>query len=110
MQIGFFRKTKGGFSGQLQTLTLDLPLRILPARGPAAQNAPAWRVLLGEGENHAEVGAGWDHHRGEAGDFIALELDCPALPKPIRANLLPPRGDDDRHVLLWSRRRRRPAS
>ena len=110
MKIGSFRKTRGGYLGRLQILTLDVELRIVQAAPGHSENAPDWRVLLGEGEDCAEVGAGWNHRGEKAGVYIAVQLDCPTFARPIRANLLPPHGDEDHHGLLWTPRHRRRAA
>ena len=54
-----------------------------------------------------EIGAGWKRTGERAGEYIALLIDDPALPQPIRANLF--RGDDAGNAwsLHWSRLQKR---
>jgi hypothetical protein len=51
----------------------------------------------------AEIGAGWKRTGERAGEYIAVLIDDPALPQPIRANLF--RDDDAGKAwsLHWSR-------
>lgn len=102
MQIGRFRKIGVGYAGRLQTVALDVPLRLVPAR-PGKDKAPDWRVHLDGNGDGPEIGSGWTHEREGGGSFIALQIDCPTLACPLRANLLAARGEADVHVLLWSR-------
>ena len=102
MQIGRFREVDSGYAGRLQTLALDVPLRLVSIQRDTA-NAPDWRVHFDDNGNEPEVGSGWTHQRDGGGSFIALQLDCPTFARPLRANLVPARGELDVHVLLWSR-------
>jgi uncharacterized protein (DUF736 family) len=111
MQIGCFEQSGDGFVGRLLTLTLDVPLRLVPTGFAGHGRAPDWRIhLADDGAPEGiglEVGSGWNHD-GKAGGFIALQLDCPSFARPVRANLLRSHRDDAAHVLLWSPRLRRP--
>lgn len=102
MIIGCFQESANGFTGHLSTLTLDAMLAIVPAES-AAENAPDWRVLLGDAESGTEVGAGWSRTSERAGSYVALQIDDPALGVPLRANLIRTAQDGDTHHLLWSR-------
>lgn len=99
--IGNFTATPEGFEGHLRTLTLDVPLTIVPAEPSDAEKAPDYRIMAGEGDAAYEVGAGWKHVGERAGAFVTLVIDDPAFTAPLRANLFA----DDRgtHVLAWSR-------
>ena len=102
MIIGCFQESANGFTGHLSTLTLDAMLAIVPAES-AAENAPDWRVLLGDAESGTEVGAGWSRTGERAGSYVALQIDDPALGVPLRANLIRTAQHSDTHHLLWSR-------
>ena len=70
------------------------------------QNAPQYRVHIIDcetGEAGAEIGAAWKRPGERAGESLALVIDDPALPQPIRANLF--RDDDAGNAwsLHWSR-------
>jgi len=111
MQIGCFDAEGDGFVGHLTTLTLDVPLRLLPTGFAGHSRAPDWRIHLADDAVPEgiglEVGFGWNNER-HAGDFIAIQLDCPSFPRPVRANLLRSHRDSDAHVLLWAPRLRSP--
>ena len=101
-QIGQFTRETSGFTGRIRTLALDTNFTIVSADASDAENAPDYRVHLGD-EDGPEVGAGWKRTGERAGEYIALLIDDPALPQPIRANLF--RDDDagSSWSLHWSR-------
>ena len=103
MIIGNFQSADDGFAGQIRTLLLDAMIAIVPAQPSAAENAPAWRVLLVEADTGIEIGAGWERRGERAGSYIALQIDDPALPAPLRANLIRSTRNEDEYHLLWSR-------
>lgn len=107
MQIGSFQFVGDAYVGRLQTLALDVPLRIVPIANPGTENAPDWRVHLDDNTAGQEVGSGWTHEREGGGSFITVQVDCPTFDHPLRANLLPSWTQKDAHVLLWSRHARR---
>lgn len=105
MRIGTFAAADDGFAGRLHTLTLDVPLTLVPANTSDSENAPDYRVMAGDDDEAREVGAAWRHVGEKAGAFLALVIDDPAFVRPLRANLF--RVDGDAHVLVWSRPSRR---
>jgi uncharacterized protein (DUF736 family) len=105
MRIGTFRASGGGYSGQLQTLSLCIDLTLVPADPSDSDNAPDFRVVAGEDADAREVGAGWKHVGENAGDYVSLQIDDPSFLQPLWANLF--KGDDNGHVLVWSRPSRR---
>ena len=61
-QIGTFKRTKTGLSGHIRTLALDAELILVPVDKRDAENAPDYRIHLGDddgAEVGLEVGAGW---------------------------------------------------
>ena len=101
-QIGHFTRSKSGYSGRIQTLSLSAELVLVPADHSDAENAPDYRVHLGDGDG-PEVGAGWKRTGEKAGDYVSLLLDDPALTQPIRANLFQSSEDKSAWVLNWNR-------
>lgn len=101
-QIGTFIRATSGFSGRIRTLSFDSEFAIVPAEASDAENAPDYRVHLGD-EDGPEVGAGWKRTGERAGEYIALILDDPLFLSPLRANLF--RDDDNGSTwsLHWSR-------
>jgi uncharacterized protein (DUF736 family) len=101
-QIGEFTRETTGFVGRVHTFTLFREITIVPAEPSDADNAPDYRVHNGN-EEGPEIGAGWKRTGERAGDYIALVIDDPGLPQPIRANLF---RDDDGGAswsLHWNR-------
>lgn len=103
MQIGQFTLAKdGGWTGSIRTLTIDAKVRLVPNDDRNGDNAPAFRVLVG----NARVGDAWDART--AGDnpryYLRVRLDDPSLAEPLSAALFPS-DEGDRAQLVWNRRR-----
>lgn len=107
-QIGSFIRNTNGFSGRLRTLSLDIELTIVPADHSDTENAPNYRVHAGD-EDGPEVGAGWTRTGEKAGEYVALQIDDPGFPQPIRANLFQSGSDRSAFHLLWTRPTKREA-
>jgi uncharacterized protein (DUF736 family) len=105
MRIGTFRAADGGYSGQLQTLSLSIEISLVPADPSDSENAPDFRVVAGEDDDAREIGAGWKHVGEKAGDYVSVQIDDPSFVQPLRAYLF--KGDDNGHVLVWLRPSRR---
>ena len=105
-QIGQFTRSKTGFAGRIRTVALDVELVLVPAELSDAENAPDYHIHIGD-DDGPEAGAGWKRTGERAGEFIALLIDDPLLPQPIRANLF--RDDDAGNAwsLHWSRPQKR---
>ena len=108
--IGQFMRENDGFIGHLTTLSLHQDIIIVAAEPSDAENAPDYRVHVLDtmsNETGAEIGAGWKRTGEKAGEYVALLIDDPTLPQPIRANLF--RDDDAGNAwsLHWSRPRDR---
>lgn len=91
-QIGQFTRTQSGFEGEFRTLGIREDITLVPAEPSEAENAPAYRVLLGD-EEGLDIGAGWNHVGERAGEFISITIYCPLLGGHYRANLF--RAGDD---------------
>jgi uncharacterized protein (DUF736 family) len=109
-QIGQFTREESGFIGRIETFTLFHDIVIVPAEPSDAENAPDYRVhdrRSRRPNTGPEIGAGWKRTGEKAGEYVALLIDDPALPQPIRANLF--RDDDAGNTwsLHWSRPRDR---
>lgn len=103
MMIGIFHSAQDSFTGRIRTLTLDAAVTLVPAPSHDSDNAPDWRVLLGDADTGIEIGAGWNRTGERAGAFVAVQIDDLAFVHPLRANLLRSISRDDEHHLLWSR-------
>jgi uncharacterized protein (DUF736 family) len=101
-QIGSFTRDTSGYSGRVHTLTLDFDAAIVAAEPNDAENAPDFRVHLGDADG-PEIGAGWKRTGEKAGEYVSLLIDDPTFVQPLRANLF---RDDDKGAawsLHWSR-------
>ena len=105
--IGTFTRTTDGFSGRLRTLTLDVELVLVPVEKADAENAPDFRIHLGDDEAGIEVGAGWKRTGEKAGAYVSLLIDDPVFTQPIRANLFQADASGSTFHLLWNRPSRR---
>lgn len=103
MMIGSFREEGEDYIGRLRTLCIDAQIAVIPAPPSDADNAPDWLVMLGDARSDDQIGAGWSRVGPRAGDYIALQIDDPVFPAPLRANLLRATLVDDAYPLLWSR-------
>ena len=109
-QIGTFKRTKTGISGRIRTLALDAELVLIPVDKRDAENAPDYRIHLGDvdgSEVGPEVGAGWKRTGEKAGEYVSLQLDDPSFAQPIRANLFQADDQGTAFNLLWNRPPRR---
>jgi uncharacterized protein (DUF736 family) len=102
-QIGTFTRTQDGFAGRLKTLSLDAELTFVPATQSDAENAPDYRIHLGDDEAGLEIGAGWKRTGEKAGNYISVLIDDPALTQPIRANLFQSDRQGRAFHLVWNR-------
>ena len=107
MQIGSFTRTRYGYEGRIHTLTLDLRVCLAPAEPQEGENAPDWRVHLGDSEDGSEIGAGWSETGERAGEYVSLRLDDPAFVQPIRAALFQNGDDKSAWSLRWNRPQKR---
>lgn len=102
-QIGAFTHAKdGGWTGILQTLTMETKVRLVPNDNRDNDQAPAFRVFVGK----SEVGAAWAQR--SAGDpskeYFSVRLDDPAWPEPVTAALFVA-ADGTEAKLIWNRRK-----
>jgi uncharacterized protein (DUF736 family) len=101
-QIGAFTRTQSGYSGHVRTLTLDIALFFVSADNADADNAPDYRIHLGD-EEGPQIGAGWKRTSEKAGEFVALVVDDPAFPEPLRAHLFRSGDNSTAWALHWIR-------
>ncbi|PWB95181.1 DUF736 domain-containing protein [Methylosinus sporium] len=105
-QIGRFMRTKSGYSGAIRTLSLDAQIALVPSDHGITENAPDYRILLGDDEG-PEIGAARKRVGEKAGDYVSLLLDDPALTQPMRANLFRSSENKSSWVLHWTRLQKR---
>jgi uncharacterized protein (DUF736 family) len=101
-QIGSFAPaSNGGWNGSIRTLTIDAKVRLVPNDNRENENAPAFRVVVGQ----SRVGDAWTaRSSGEnPRDYLKVRIDDPSLYEPINAALFPAE-DGNSALLVWSRR------
>jgi len=110
-RIGTFTQKERCFFGRLQTFSLDVALCILPIQPTNADNAPDYRIHLGQDGRGLSVGVGWSQRDVNDVSYIKIVLDDPTWGEPIRAILFASKLEMDRgkgiHYLDWSHASRR---
>jgi uncharacterized protein (DUF736 family) len=96
--IGTFIKTENGYTGVVNTLTLNVKARIALA-DKANDKAPDFRIFAGQ----TEFGAAWKKKSNEGREYLSVKLGDPSFPAPIFASLVEVEGEDSLS-LIWSRR------
>ena len=113
--LGLRATTRDGGEGEAGTVASMRPaagtrverdtvveLTIVPADHSDTENAPNYRIHLGD-EDGPEVGAGWTRTGEKAGEYVALQLEDPFFPQPLRANLFQSGSDRSTFHLQWTR-------
>ncbi|PHR19450.1 MAG: hypothetical protein COA41_07155 [Sphingopyxis sp.] len=101
--IGYVtRNSKGGFSGNLKTLSIQANVEIVPNDGKTSESQPDYRVT----SDGVEIGAGWTR-TGETSrkDYVSLSLSAPEFgPRKLYANLGRAAGhdDDETYAVIWN--------
>jgi uncharacterized protein (DUF736 family) len=96
MNIGRFQKEENGYSGSIETLSLQLT----PVRFVKRDKGADFAI---HGPNDGELGAAW-RKTGEYGDYLSVKLDCPTLPAPVNAIMSLKANADGFYSLRWQRR------
>ncbi len=95
-KIGTFTKTDGGFTGTLETLTIQTQIDF-KAVEKTGEKAPDFRVY----HEQAEIGAAWAKKSKDKKPFLSVTLDDPSFTAPVRAVLLKANGGN--YQLIWNR-------
>jgi uncharacterized protein (DUF736 family) len=101
--IGTFTSDKegGGWTGSIRTLTINVKARLVPNQNRDSENAPAFRVFIGQ----SRVGDAWTARSSGDNpvDCLRVRLDDPTLPEPISAAFFRSKDGKDAQ-LIWNRR------
>jgi len=102
MHLGNFSLSKeGGWIGFIHTLTMNGKIRLVPNDDGASDNAPDFRVLLG----NSRIGEAWNARTaGDSKNFLRVRIDDPLLKEPIFAALFPSETGNSAD-LVWNRKR-----
>jgi uncharacterized protein (DUF736 family) len=89
---------------------IDYPVHILPPKHDKA-GGPDFIVTAKGIEGPLDYGAAWWRQDAENGErYLAITLDSPAWPGPIRARLLSNHDEEHTFSLIWHRTPRRGVS
>lgn len=90
----------GGWVGTIQTLVFNAKVRLVPNDNRQHENAPAFRVLVGQ----SRLGDAWEAKAAsDERPYFRLRLDDPCLLEPLTAALFP--SEDGKSAqLVWNRR------
>lgn len=87
----------GTFEGKIKTALLNCHLKLHPIEGSTDNDRkPDYRAKI----SSYEAGAGWKKVSDNNNSYVSVQIDDPALPAPINANLI---EKDGSYILLWSR-------
>ena len=99
--IGRFKPSRqGGWEGEIQSLTMNRKVRLVPNDDRISDRAPAFRLMVG----WQRIGDAWEENsKGEAPrPYLRVLFDDPTFPLPRRAALFPnPEGSSAQ--LVWDR-------
>lgn len=100
MIVGKFLRTSDGWSGTVQTLTVQTKARLVPNDKRENERAPDFRVLSGQ----CELGSAWRRttENGEARERFSVVLDDPFLHAPLNALLFETSRAGEAN-LVWKR-------
>lgn len=107
MIIGNFQLVRAdSYSGDIRTLTLDLPRVTIRPVEEKREKGPDYIIRIHPDEGRAlahEIGAAWKRTRKLGGAYLSVKLDSPELPAPIHAALVSPTEEDTDMTLVWTR-------
>ena len=83
--IGYFQKTRSGYEGTINTLTLCTPARIVPNRKKQRDTSPDYFIKTED----SDLGVAWkaESSGGDPKTYLRCLLDDPSFAGPIQAAL-----------------------
>ena len=93
--IGTFTKTADGFTGAINTFSLNVRSAQFRPNQKADVSAPDFRIFAGR----AELGAAWKKTSAEGRDYLSVKLDDPSFPTAVYASLV---VAEEGYSLVWS--------
>ena len=98
--IGRFKRSKqGGWEGEISTLTIQRPIRLVPNNDRISDSAPAFRVMLG----WQHIGDAWERQSRSdpPRDYWRVRIDDPLCPI---SGVLFADEEADTARLMWEQR------
>lgn len=99
MIIGKFTASVTGYTGQLKTLTLNIPLQLLANDRKSKLEQPDYNVFSGD----VEIGAAWNKVSGDAENYISVTIDDPTFPASVYFSIV--KLHEAEQLLVWSRQK-----
>lgn len=97
--IGTFTRIENGYTGSVNTLTLNVKsVKFVPTEGDN-EKGPDFRIFAGA----IEFGAAWKKRSDKGNEYLSVKLDDPSFPAPIYGSLVESEGEE--LALIWARRR-----
>ena len=99
MIIGKLTASATGYTGQLKTLTLNIPLQLVANERKSKLEQPDYNVFSGE----VELGAAWNKVSQDAENYISVSIDDPSLPASIYFSAV--KLHEAEPLLVWNRQK-----
>jgi uncharacterized protein (DUF736 family) len=99
--IGHFRREGDGFTGRIDTLTLDVTVTLVPADKFSAKSPDYIAMTTRPGGGDRECGAAW-RVSDASGAVLSLKLDDPSWPEPVSGRIMA--AEDGALPFVWFRR------
>lgn len=97
--IGSFKKDETGFTGMINTLTLNSKVRFIRNESDS-DKGPSHRLFAGR----TEIGAAWGRTSREGKPYLSAKIDDPSFNAAIYATLVEDADATGGFSLIWSRR------
>jgi len=109
-KIGYLQPSAGAFEelhGEVQTLHMQLKLKLHPNNSSMSENAPDYLVCTPTSNNaDVQIGAAWKKQKQKLGDvtleFLSLTIDDPSFPHPLNVAAFP--NNEGGYDITWRRR------
>jgi uncharacterized protein (DUF736 family) len=98
--IGTFNAQNQGFSGNIRTLHLRLPVALIPVER-SGDKQPDYQVVTGK-DQHI-LGGAWRQQSEAGNEYFSLQLDDPSFGCPLKARLVRQKNSDH-WLLFWDRK------
>lgn len=97
--IGTFKRDENGFTGAINTLTLNTKIRFI-RNDNEGDKGPSHRLFSAK----SEIGAAWSKVSKDGKPYLSAKLDDPSFQTPIYATLIEDTETAGSFSLIWSRR------
>ncbi len=101
--IGTFKRDGNGYTGTIETLTLEAKISFEPT-DKRSDKAPDFRVFQIADDFTSEIGAAWKKSPKDSAEYLSVSLDDPSFAAKINCRLVKT-GSELGHSLLWERPR-----